>query len=1743
MQKLKKSLSILLSVIMVLSLFTIVPTTANATSGIEYVDRTWDENDMVVREETKTCTDYTPMTSYQAGKNHTLGSGWYVAGNTVFGELTISGIVHIIVPDGVEMIVEKGIIVKNGTDGYGTLDIYGQSQDSGILNVFNSNNDRAAIGAKEGKYFGDINIHGGTVKAESDDDAAGIGSGKGEASGWVRIYGGKVTAQGSAYGAGIGSGANCNRSGVKVAIYDGEVTATGGKRGAGIGGGNRGQGAAVKIYGGKVTATGGEWGAGIGGGNFGYGGSLIISGGEVIAKGGKGAAGIGGGDFSGIYSDSHAENYNDFIFNMSGGKLTAIGGDEAAGIGGGNEQDSILGTISIGGGTINATGGANYGAGIGGGDRHKGIPTAVWGGKVTATGGKGAAGIGGGDNADGNEININGGTVIATGGEGAAGIGGGNKGNSGVVTFNGTATVTATGGENGAGVGNGNNAAEGGEVKIEKGTVTATGGNYAAGIGGGNTGAKFCTVNISGGTVEANGGYRAAGIGGGENSTAGTVNITGGDVEAKGGIGGAGIGKGSNSSSDDITVDISGGNVDTTGGMGLFDQPQQTSIKCAPGIGGSTFNGTINLRGGNITAHGSKDKYIDSSGNSDYTYGYGTAIGSNSDNERVGTIHIFPGVYVDTDIVNPDNRYSFHYYAKNIYIEDSDDGCSSVQYRVQENLIYVATADRVKALGWQADLIHIEPCLHADFNYQDIDGDKHHVNCRYCSFTEEEPHNEVLTAWVWSSDNTAAQAQFTCTDCGHMNYVDATVQSHISSEGDRFEATAVYKGVGYSTTRITDPDGDVIEDGVVVTWENSDGTILESKVVPLGETPVFSGSMPTKPGVDSFRYSFVGWSDGDRHYFTGEDLPEADTQTLYTPIYKYRYQTEPNIDASGAYIPGKERHYLIFNEYFEINDDNSVGVKLDSVEISNFDFELLHDNDKYYYRINKYTGPTDNLTELVIPKTYRDNPVTVVGDDYYESKLINQRNLRFTLVLNENIEKIGNSAFYQLNVTKVTGDTSALKNIGPYAFLEAGGYALDFKFDYPGTITCGDFAFQSLNLTARVKHATKLNSDAGARSISYVFTDEHIATPEWDWAEDFSSARATFDCTDTRCHFNETYDATVTSKVNGTTITYTATVEAMGNIYTDTKELDCYQVTTLDSENGKIETDVQRASEGNPVNVTFTPDEGYHLKSVKAAKENKVPLTAVRGGIGAEGESFDKLVDGDKTTNWRKGTDGYWTIIMKADQKVSAASYSLTTGNTVSDYPGSNWKKWTISGGNFANDYAMEGAADPGWNPISEIVDDTVLQAENNQTYDFTLNAPAEAYQYYLIRVYNSCGADFIQMSEFELKTAEETVPLDGEGENRSFVMPAYSVMISAEFEIDTHTVTWLSEDGTELQKDENVPYGSAPAFNGDTPAKEGYSFLGWSDGVNTYAPDELPEVTEDVTYRATFEYMGTRLAGYTLSLDGDIAVNFYMELSEAVIENKDTAYMHFTIPTGTGAAEQDVLVKDAQTVTDGDKTYYVFKCKVAAKEIDSDIKAQMFNDGKAGTEYTYSVREYANYLLDHLEVLEYKKAENLVRAMLAYGENAEYFFGKTAEEPADIDLIIPEYTSTVHNTLPSYAVFEGATLSLKSETTLSLYFNSEQALDLTCDGHTVETAHGGNRYVIRIRNIAAADLNKPLTVKVNGADAITYSPLTYCYQVQQTSDDAKLVNTVKALYRYWEAAKQYFKTPNYESDETELQG
>ena len=307
----------------------------------------------------------------------------------------------------------------------------------------------------------------------------------------------------------------------------------------------------------------------------------------------------------------------------------------------------------------------------------------------------------------------------------------------------------------------------------------------------------------------------------------------------------------------------------------------------------------------------------------------------------------------------------------------------------------------------------------------------------------------------------------------------------------------------------------------------------------------------------------------------------------------------------------------------------------------------------------------------------------------------------------------------------------------------------------------------------------------------------------------------------------------------------------------------------------------------------------------------------------------------------------------------------------------------------------------------------------------------------------------------------------------------------------------------------------------------------------------------ESVIVSAEFDFsdgVGARLIGHTLSLEGNIGVNFYMDLEDSVA-NSDTAYMYFTIP-GDIVTYQTVYVNEqsdaslphAETKEVGGKTYYVFPCSVAAKEMTSDITAQIIDGDDHGDSYTYSVKEYADYLLEHAddkgtdEEKAYYDAAPLVEKMLQYGAYAEEYFENTEKldnlEDVNINIAAPEI-----GTFPEGTTFEGATLSLESETTLSLYFKSNTTLTFSCADYNVETITSRGYQIARIIGIKSKQIGSVITLNV-GDVQVKYSPLNYCKKVLAepavTSDEEqaqhrRLVNAVKALYAYWLAADSYF--------------
>ncbi|MCQ2794019.1 MAG: leucine-rich repeat domain-containing protein [Bacilli bacterium] len=109
----------------------------------------------------------------------------------------------------------------------------------------------------------------------------------------------------------------------------------------------------------------------------------------------------------------------------------------------------------------------------------------------------------------------------------------------------------------------------------------------------------------------------------------------------------------------------------------------------------------------------------------------------------------------------------------------------------------------------------------------------------------------------------------------------------------------------------------------------------------------------------------------------------------------------------------------------------------------------------------------------------------------------------------------------------------------------------------------------------------------------------------------------------------------------------------------------------------------------------------------------------------------------------------------------------------------------------------------------------------------------------------------------------------------------------------DTFTVTWANYDGTVLETDTNVPYGSAPSYDGAEPtrpedADKEYFFNGWG---------KLSPVTSDVTYTAQYydrskhktKDIHIECVGCVTSFND--SPTYHQEFDVQVLENSDVVF------------------------------------------------------------------------------------------------------------------------------------------------------------------------------------------------------------------------------------------------------------
>lgn len=317
---------------------------------------------------------------------------------------------------------------------------------------------------------------------------------------------------------------------------------------------------------------------------------------------------------------------------------------------------------------------------------------------------------------------------------------------------------------------------------------------------------------------------------------------------------------------------------------------------------------------------------------------------------------------------------------------------------------------------------------------------------------------------------------------------------------------------------------------------------------------------------------------------------------------------------------------------------------------------------------------------------------------------------------------------------------------------------------------------------------------------------------------------------------------------------------------------------------------------------------------------------------------------------------------------------------------------------------------------------------------------------------------------------------------------------------------------------------------------------------VITYNEDDIYNIDEDNVFCVVENGCVTvegeskpKVIGHSLNLQGKIGVNFYYDLAGVPAEN---AKVKFTWGNHSG----EFQMEDAVIKNNG----YEAPCLVASKEIADQITAELYVDDQLSVTDTYSVKDYAEYIINadinDLKALDPNHdsiaLKELCKAMLYYGAKSQVQFNYNTDSLATagveaLDGYTPVDTSGVvaeqsEKDFSAYGMeYLGSSMSLKSDTGYTLYFKSTDAekFNKTVVKYGEKTLVFVNIesdvYYLDVPGIAARDITNDITLSFNGTNKVFNAKSYIAKALQET--DSVLVDTVTALYNYNQKAIDYF--------------
>jgi len=280
---------------------------------------------------------------------------------------------------------------------------------------------------------------------------------------------------------------------------------------------------------------------------------------------------------------------------------------------------------------------------------------------------------------------------------------------------------------------------------------------------------------------------------------------------------------------------------------------------------------------------------------------------------------------------------------------------------------------------------------------------------------------------------------------------------------------------------------------------------------------------------------------------------------------------------------------------------------------------------------------------------------------------------------------------------------------------------------------------------------------------------------------------------------------------------------------------------------------------------------------------------------------------------------------------------------------------------------------------------------------------------------------------------------------------------------------------------------------------------------------------SETYVYEFTVEREKVAVESISLSLEDDIAVNIYTNLSKDVVENGF-------------AMINDVRYVIPKASADGT---YLFRARKSAKQMDETITFAIYdgnhelvpleNEKTVDGKFTYCIRDYINAVKDGGDELA-----DLVKALDTYGLCAKDYFGYNTPAANSIPEVavaqIGEgFELSQTGSLPDGIEYLGSSLILKDRITVRHYFSSGlRSYVVTVDGVKKSIDYKEGVCYVDVTGISPVNYGQKHVLKV-GDYELGYCPYTYIDAVHRKSSDPKLNKLVNSLYWYGFYAEKYW--------------